>query len=640
MKKCVLFCLPVLLFITGFGQTVFTYGTNAVSKNEFEKAFNKNPNINTDRKQALKEYLDLYINFKLKVKAAYDAKLQNEAAQIAELNNFKLQIADNFINQEANVNDLVDEAFQHSQKDIHLAQVFIEVPAKGDTITAYQNIQAAYRTLVAGQNFTAVATQFSTDAYTKSNGGDLGFITVFTLPYEFEKVAYTTTQGSYSHPFRSKLGYHIFKNIEERKPMGSRKVAHILIAYPPNGSVTEREASARKADSVYAILKGGQSFEDMARNVSNDISSAGNGGLLNEFGIGEFDPTFEKEAFSLKKAGDISAPFDLAGGYHILQLKQMIPAPTNKNNAEAVAGIQEKIQRSDRLANAKNAIVEKHKKLVGYKPAFYNAADLWKFTDSSIKGKNAGIMLMNNQTLLFSFAKQKIKVEDWVNYVKATRGSSVENANKSYADLMNDYINQSTANYYRGHLEDYNKEYKQQVDEFKDANLLFAIMDSKIWNKANNDTIGLKKYYNLHNKKYVWGPSAEAIIVTVTSDTIVDALQQQIKNNPANWRVITEQYGMQVTADSGRYELGQLPVIDRTHFEQGLATAPVKNVNDNSVMFNYIFKMHSEPEQRLFEDARGLVISDYQQQLEEEWLAGLKKKYPGKVNRVVFESVK
>lgn len=97
MKKCVLSCLPVLLFITGFGQTVFTYGTNAVSKNEFEKAFNKNPNINTDRRQALKEYLDLYINFKLKVKAAYDAKLQNEAAQIAELNNFKLQIADNFM---------------------------------------------------------------------------------------------------------------------------------------------------------------------------------------------------------------------------------------------------------------------------------------------------------------------------------------------------------------------------------------------------------------------------------------------------------------------------------------------------------------------------------------------------------------
>lgn len=640
MKKCVLLCLPVLLCVTGFGQTLFTYGTNAVSKNEFIKAFNKNPNINTDRKEALKEYLDLYINFKLKVKAAYDAKLQNQPAQMAELTNFKLQIADNFINQEANVNDLVDEAFNHSQKDIHLAQVFIEVPAKGDTLKAYENIQAAYRALLTGQTFTTVATQFSTDAYTKSNGGDLGFITVFTLPYEFEKVAYSTAQGSYSHPFRSKLGYHIFKNIEERKPMGSRKVSHILIAYPPNGSVAEREASARKADSVYAVLKTGQSFEDMARNVSNDISSAGNGGLLNEFGIGEFDPTFEKEAFALKKIGDISAPFDLAGGYHILQLKQIIPTPTDKTNAEALAGIQEKIQRSDRLANAKDAILEKHKNLVGYRPAFYNAADLWKFTDSSIKGKNARIMLMNNQTLLFSFAKQKIKVEDWINYVRATRSSSVENANKSYADLMKDYINQSAANYYREHLEDYNPDYKQQADEFKDANLLFAIMDNKIWNKANNDSIGLKKYYTLHTKKYVWGPSADAIIVTVTSDTIVEALQQQIKNSPANWRAITEQYGMQVTADSGRYELGQLPVIDRTRFEQGLATAPVKNPNDNSVMFNYIFNMHSEPEQRLFEDAKGLVISDYQQQLEEQWIAELKKKYPVKVNRVVFEGIK
>ena len=640
MKKYVLTCLPVLLFVTGFSQTLFTYGPNAVSKNEFLKAFNKNPSVTTDRKQALKEYLNLYINFKLKVKAAYDAKLQNEASQIAELNNFKLQIADNFINQEANVNELVDEAFDHSQKDIHLAQVFIEVPPKGDTVTAYQNIEAAYKALVGGQNFTSVATQFSTDAYTKSNGGDLGFITVFTLPYEFEKVAYSTARGNYSRPFRSKIGYHIFKNVEERKPLGSRKVAHILIAYPPNSSVTEREAAARKADSIYTILKAGQSFEDVARGVSNDISSAGNGGLLNEFGIGEFDPTFEKQAFDLKKVGEISAPFDLAGGYHLLQLKQVIPAPGDKANAEAVAIIQEKVQRSDRLLNAKEAMLEKHKKLVGYKPALYNETNLWKLTDSSLKSKTLSKPLMNNQTVLFSFARQKIKAEDWVNYVKATRGSSVENANKNYANVMTDYINQSVANYYRSHLEDYNKEYKQQADEFKDANLLFGIMDSKIWTRANNDTIGLKKYYSQHSKKYVWGLSADAIIVTVTSDSIIDALQEQLKNTPENWRAITGLYGMQITADSGRYELSQLPVVDRTHFEQGLMTAPVKHASDNSVTFNYIFKMHPEPQPRLFEDAKGLVISDYQQELEDKWVADLKKKYPVKVNRVVFESIK
>ena len=629
-----------MLYVPGFSQTLFTYGPNAVSKNEFLKAFNKNPSIASDRKQALKEYLDLYVNFKLKVKAAYDAKLQNEVSQVAELNNFKLQIADNFINQEANITELVDEAFNHSQKDIHLAQVFIEVPPQGDTVIPYKNIGAAYQALITGQNFTTVATQFSTDAYTKSNGGDLGFITVFTLPYEFEKMAYSTARGNYSRPFRSKIGYHIFKNVEERKPLGSRKVAHILIAYPPNGSITEREASARKADSIYTILKSGHSFEDMARGVSNDISSAGNGGLLNEFGIGEFDPKFENEAFALNKVGDISAPFDLAGGYHILQLKQVIPAPGDKANLEAVAIIQEKVQRSDRLVKAREAMLEKHKKLVGYKPAMYNQADLWKFTDSSLKRKALSKPLMNNQTVLFSFAKQKIKTEDWVNYVKATRSSSVENANKSYANLMTDYINQSVATYYRSHLEDYNKEYKLQADEFKDANLLFGIMDSKIWTRANNDTIGLKKYYSQHSKKYVWGLSADAIIVTVTSDSIIDALQEQLKNKPENWRSITEQYGMQITADSGRYELGQLPVVDRTHFTPGLITAPVKNVTDNSVTFNYIFRMHPDPQPRLFEDAKGLVISDYQQELEDQWIAALKKKYPVKVNKVVYEGIR
>ena len=120
-----------------FAQNVFTYGKNAVTKDEFEKAFNKNPNLPTDRKAALREYLNLYINFKLKVQAAYDAGLDKDPTQQYELQNFKTQLAENIINEQANIKELVKEAFDRSQKEVQLAQVFIEVPANADTTEAY-----------------------------------------------------------------------------------------------------------------------------------------------------------------------------------------------------------------------------------------------------------------------------------------------------------------------------------------------------------------------------------------------------------------------------------------------------------------------------------------------------------------------
>ena len=101
--------------------------------------------------------MDLYIKFKLKVQAAYDAGLDKDPAQINELQNFRNQVADNIINEQANLKALAKEALVRSQKEIHLAQVFIEVPGNADTVEAYKNIHAAYKQLKEGKDFGAVS---------------------------------------------------------------------------------------------------------------------------------------------------------------------------------------------------------------------------------------------------------------------------------------------------------------------------------------------------------------------------------------------------------------------------------------------------------------------------------------------------
>lgn len=640
MRKPAFAIALAFIAATSFAQTVFTYGKNTVSKDEFITAFNKNPNKTTDRKKALKEYLDLYINFKLKVQAAYDAGLDKDPQQLSELENFRRQITDNIINQQANVKSLVTEAFLRSQKDINVAQVFIEVPNGGDTTEAYKKINEAYKAMKEGKDFSKVTEEYSTDADTKQSHGAIGYITAFTLGYQFENVAYSLKPNNFSAPFRSKYGYHIFKNLGERKAAGTRKVEHILIAMPPNATELEKKLTQRKADSVYNLIINHANFEDLARTISNDVSSTGNNGLLPEFGINTYSNDFEEMAFALKKPGDISKPFETSSGYHILKLMEAKPVATDINNTETFAFFQDKVSRDNRMAEAKKAMLSKELKLIKYKPAAFISKDLFAFTDSSlVKSTPVSYKGITENTLLFSFAKKNVRASDWIKYVRGLALSPAGFEGSRMADTYQQFLQQTADEYYKNNLEEFSADFKRQVKEFKEANMLFGIMEKNVWSKANADTSGLQQYYQQHKAKYTWAASADALIITCANQPLANELQTKLTNNLANWRVITGNYTTQVSADSGRYELGQLPVFERTNFEAGILTYPVKNTPDATYTFNYIIKVYNQPAVRSFEDARGMVISDYQQVLEEKWIAELKKKYPVKVNVAVFNTI-
>lgn len=639
MKKIGLGFLSLSLGLGLFAQNVFTYGKNAVAKDEFVRAFNKNPNVNTDRKTALKEYLDMYINFKLKVQAAYDEGLEKDPTQQYEMDNFRRQIADNIINEQANVKELVKQAFARSQKEILLSQIFIPIVSGEDTLQAFQKIQEAYKALKEGKNFQAVCQEFSTDEDTRKSNGDLGYITAFTLPYEFENVIFNLKPNEFSTPFKSRLGYHIFKNMNERASLGSRKVAQILVAMPPGSNDDEKAVAQKKADSIYQLLKQGQNFGKLAVAVSNDLSSNNNNGELPEFTTGTYSPDFEQVAFSLKTAGEISAPFQTAHGFHIIKLIEAKQAPSDINDAATFATVQDKVVKDNRMEQAKKALITKILTQIKYKTVAFKANDLYAFTDSALEDKKPVVNSVNGKTVLFSFAKKNVTADDWIAFVKSVKNGS-ENFSPDYPKLLKQYTNVAAEEYYRDHLGDYNADYAKQIQEFKEANLLFAIMEKKVWGNANVDSVGLQSYYNGHKEKYIWPASADALIITANNQALADSLLMKLKIDVLNWRDITGKYESDVIADSGRYELSQLPVVDRTNFTKGLFTAPVKNANDGSYSFNYIVNVYNNPSQRSFEDSRGMVISDYQQVLEEKWIAELRKKYPVVVNEAVFQTIK
>lgn len=638
----ILIHLLLLISFSSFAQTIFTYGNQTVSKDEFLKAYNKNNTSGKPSAKAYKDYLELYSKYKLKVKAAYDERLDTLPTLAVEMQNFRNQIANSYMNDQSYTDKLVNEAFDRSQKDLHLEQIFISVPQGGaaaDTMKAFQKLKAVLDGLKKGQKFETLAETFSDDPFAKTNHGDIGWITVFSLPYALESLAYQTAVGKTSAPFRSKNGYHIFKILEQRKALGKMRAAQILLIFPLNPTDASKEEVRLRADSIYGVLLKNGNFSALALQFSGDNLSYQHGGEMALFGVGKYDETFEQAAFALAKDGEISKPVKTSFGYHIIKRlgKVLVPAVKSKETLESY---KQQVMNDPRIEIARKAMAKKVFQLIGFREYPFNENELWIMTDSSMQNKKQPKPgSLNDSTVLFSFTKKNYTVRDWISYRLTTRNLTALNQNKTNRTIFDQFEESSATEYYRNHLEEYNKEFAYQLKEFKDGNLLFEIMQRQVWDKAGSDSTGLKKFYESHKDKYWWEPSADAILVTSTNETIADQLKKAISKNQGSWRKLPDSSNGMAQADSARFELTQLPPAEQGALQEGNFTSMSKNANDNSIIFAYIIRKYPNRMPRNYEQARGLVINDYQLYLEDQWLTELKKKYPVKVNEAVLQTL-
>ncbi len=634
--------LMICIHLNVSGQVLFTYGKYSVDTAEFLRAYNKNKGADS-AKDSIDQYLDLYIKFKLKVQAAKDLRLDTMASLQADLNNFRSQIEESYLGDENEMNTLFNEAFNRSQKDIHAVYLFIpEVKSNkpADTMVLSEKVKSAYNSLTQKHfSFADVAENLKRQSVA-ATWADVGFITVFSLPYEYENIVYRLSPGEISKPFRAKKGYYIFQNIEERKSPGIFKVAQILIALPQNASDSEKNAAFQKTDSIYKALSKGADLAQMAMRFSNDKLTFTNGGVLPEFGTGRYDPVFENKVFALNHNGDVSAPFQTPFGFHIVKRLSVTPVSNNREDAVTIHDLKEKIQQDSRVEIAKAKFLKGIQKQLGYKrnPAI-NITELSRITDSFVMlEKKVFNKSLNDKTVLHSFNSVKVTVGDWLNFANHYKSSSDLYKDETNAELYETYIGITAIEEYRSSLEKFNPAFKYQLQEFKEGNMLFEIMDRFVWGKAAEDSAGLKTYYQQNKGKYKWTQSADAVVLACGSKKIALEATDALKKGK-NVQQITSELAMQLQADSGRFELSQLPINVNEKLSAGYISLPVVN-DDSTASFAKIIKLYPANQQREFEDAKGMVISDYQNVLEEKWVAELKRKYPVTVNKKVLDSIR
>jgi peptidyl-prolyl cis-trans isomerase SurA len=637
--KYILGFLTVAFSYNLYAQTIFTAGNTTVTKEEFVRAFGKNNTANDKSEKAFRTYLDLYIKFKLKVKEAYEKKLDTLPNQKTELENFKSQVAESYMNDESSLQALVDEAFARSQQDIRLSHIFIPLNKGADTTAAFKKATEAYKKLQAGADFAETALAYSSDPAVKNNQGDIGFVTVFKLPYDLENIAYATPLGKISILYRSKMGYHIFKKTAERAAAGKLKAAQILLALPPDASDATKAAIKNRADSLYKLLQKGAAIAPLALKFSSDNISYQNGGIMPDIAVGHFTPAFENAVFALTKDGAVAPPIFTPYGYHLVQRLGQIPVNNNKSNAEAMQLLKQLVQADSRIQLTKQIFAKKMMAQVKYKKENYNAKALQVFADSTLAGKKTPqLPALNNKTILFSLPNQKVSAVEFSQYLQSIRNAPPFFQNKSAAQLQEQYAETVATTYYKNNLEQHNSAFANQLAEFKEGNLLFEVMQREVWEKAPVDTNGLKKYYTENKNKYWWESSADAILFTCTDSTLAASTKAAFLKNKKNWRSLISTADAAVQADSGRYEITQLPISNPSLAKEGYISNPSKLVNDNITNFVYVLKVYTQKTPRSFEEAKGFVINDYQQLLEEKWVQQLKTRYPVKINESALQS--
>lgn len=653
MRKLVLSCLATsLAVLSTHAQTLFTYGGTPVTKQEFLRVYQKNSiNKQADLSEpALREYLDLYSLFKMKVREAEKLQLDTMQSITGELDNYRHQLARNYLTDKEVGSRLVREAYDRMKQEIRVAHIIISVSANAqpaDTAIAYARIDSLYKAVTKGKaDFAKLAAQYSDDKGTRESGGDIGYMTALQLPYPFENAAYNTPVGKVSAPVRTMYGYHIVKVLAKRPARGEVQVAHILLSTPKSKGDAGIAAARLRADSVLMLYRKGVSFDTLVARYSDDKITLAKNGVMEPFGVGRYLPAFEDAAFALKKPGEVSTPIQTEYGYHIIQLIKHTPLKPFDSLADK---IRLRVDNDSRATIARDQFMEKIKKQHGFKQYPAALAELVaRINTIPDTGVNANTFraadYRHMSAPLFVLGGNTYLQSDFMGYAESlTRGRLNGPKANMLHDIYKHYVDRTVNDYEEHHLADTNPDFKNLMEEYRNGIMIFELMDRNVWGKASRDTVGLKAFYEQNRNKYMWEPGFTGVVYRFKDEASLKQGQTLLKKGAAkdedmNRAINNESAPDLVTMQRGHFEFSRFKELPQRSIVKGKASEAVRN-DDGSYTVVFADDVFLQPSPKSLDEARGYAVAEYQDALEKSWNAELRSRYPVKVDEAVFRSM-
>ena len=618
-------------------QTLFHLGDEPFSLKTFDYYFLKNseePSADS-AKIKVNDYLDLYVNFRLKVKEAEALCQDQTEAYKEEFETYKKQLAEPYLMQTQINDEMVEEAYARMKQEVSASHILVKTTDQAnaeDTLSAYNKAMEVKQRVLNGEDFGKVAMEVSDDPSAKQNNGYLGYFSALQMVYPFENAVYQNETGSIVGPVKTRFGYHIIEVKDKRQARGQVLAAHIMIRANPDP--VSMNTAKEKANSIYRNLLEGANWDEQCKLYSDDTRTKSQGGKLQWFGTGNLLPEFEKAAFSLTQIGNFAEPIQTRFGWHIIKLLDKKGVPPLD---EVRADLENKISRDTRASEKKTTALAKLKVSQSFMLNPSIRKQLYQYFDSTLlaaKWSHDAIKADLSQSI-FSTNSKEFTLQHFFDFVVDKQKIRKLTPLNIYVDqLYNQFEEKSIFDEELQLIEANNIDYQMVLDEYRSGILLFNLMEEKVWNKAIVDTVGLKAFYE-KNKKRNYELSEHAVVRRfVSKDSLV--IQKVIdKLNLTNSELdslFNSQEPLTLQTFDEKIEKGKNHWLD-DHWQVG------NSVHKGETYFTLWSVVSIKPNgYKPLNNIKGLVISDYQKELETQWIKSLRKKYPMKLNKAVLKS--
>jgi peptidyl-prolyl cis-trans isomerase SurA len=644
MKLTKLFTVSAFAFLMNLGAfaqdkkaVVLTIDNDQITKEEFENIFRKNNRDSVISQKSLDDYMELFINFKLKVKEARELGLDTVTKFRQELEGYRAQLARPYLTDNSMVDEMVREAYERQKEEVRARHILIKCDPNAtpeDTARAYARMMAVRDRVVNGENFEAVAMAMSEDPSAKDNGGELGYFTVFQMVFPFEDAAYKTPVGQVCMPVRTRYGYHILEVEDRRAARGEIHVAHILIK-PKQEADGEKNAQS-KINEIYDRLLKGENFEELASKFSEDGGSAKKGGELPWFGTNKMVAEFEEASYSITKDGDMCPPFKTSYGWHIVKRLGLKPVPAF---ADVEKELKTKVTKDSRAERTRTSFVARIKKDYNFVYRPENLKPLLAVADTNVF---KGVLKVKKSALkkpLFEMEGKKYPVKDFYNVLTSRKGIKTKMSPQDYVSTEAEtYAQSQLLKLEDSKLESKYDAFRLLMNEYREGILLFELTDQKVWSKAVKDTTGLQKFYNENTTKFMWPERADVTIFVCSNEGIANQARKMLaegKDNSAIAAELNKDTQLNLQIEEGIFAREDKDVLAKVKWAKGVSD----NVSLNDQVMFVNFKDVLAPTPKKLSESKGMVTSEYQNYLEQKWIQELRAKHKYTINNEVLHSI-
>ncbi|MEL6922738.1 MAG: peptidylprolyl isomerase [Bacteroidota bacterium] len=625
---------------------LFTVDGTPVTLSEFNYIYNKTNGKKADYSRAsLEEYLDLYVKFKLKVRKAKDMQLDTIPSLQQELEGYRRQLANSYLIDKEVTEQLTREVYDRSKTDVDISHIlFLLKPeaTKEEREKIYKRAQRVAEKIQKDKNFESMVQQFSDDKATKGRKGRVGYLTTM-LPngfYELENAMYNLKEGEVSDPVRTPAGYHIIRVNGTRPARGEIEVAHILAR---TNAKTPTQFAEAKIKNVQQQMQEGKTFEEIAKIMSEDKSTAAKGGVLGRFGINRYELAFENAAFELKNDGDVSEPIRTSVGWHLIK---RLSKPEMQSYDNAKARIQARIKKDERHEAAKRAMIDRIQeegKLMEDKKVLEAFA---KTLDKEFVTHRWRPAATPSAEVLFTLGGEEVTLGSFTGYLrKASRDRMTMGRSRSpgevVATIYKRFLDEQTLKYEERQLEKKYPEFKSLMREYEEGILLFEATKILVWDKASQDSIGLAAFHETQKSKYMWGERAQLSSYALNAkgkDLLPKLRKLAAKKAPSKVLAKINKKEKLLTVETSLVEKEKADKMTQLPWQAGAMSEVKVDEKDNSMHFTKIEKI-VPPTEKTLKEARGYVVADYQDYLEKQWIETLRDNYKVEINKGVFEEL-